>query len=233
MQVPELGNLVAAVGALGTSSFALVDATKIGRNGGISNSGFWSIERAVAQFYPKASRADSPASSEERKLLDILHGNWINGVALGDQKAIAKSLIKLRLSPDTAKAFAAATGVDGDVLAAVAASMIKGMPLTPEQVNVLGRFDLCLTALLDEGYQRADQRYRNWSRVLASVFAIGLAVVGGLVVYGDESAASYFSSGKVWFAVLCGVLATPMAPISKDLTSALAAGVKVAQTLRK
>ncbi len=43
MQVPELGNLVAAIGALGTSSFALVDATKIGRNGGISNSGFWSI----------------------------------------------------------------------------------------------------------------------------------------------------------------------------------------------
>ena len=233
MQIPDLGNLVAAIGGLGTASFALADATKIGRNGGISNTGFGSIERAIAQLYPQASRATSAPDSDERKLLDMLHSNWIYGVALADQKAIAKSLIKLRLSADTAPAFARATSVDPTVLVAAAAGMTRGAALTPEQTNVLGRFDLYLTALLDDGYHRADQRYRNWSRVLASVIAIVLAVAGGWIVFADASGTGYFGTDNFWLAVLCGVLAIPLAPISKDLTSALAAGVKVAQTLKR
>ncbi|MBV8210518.1 MAG: hypothetical protein JO133_10700 [Burkholderiaceae bacterium] len=233
MQIPDFGNVVGAIGGLGTASFALTDATKIGRNGGISNSGFGSIERAIGQLYPQASRATSAPDSDERKLLDMLHSNWINGVPLYDQKAIAKSLIKLRLSPDTAQAFAKATSVDATVLAAAAAGMTRGASLTPEQTNALGRFDLYLTALLDDGYHRADQRYRNWSRVLASVIAIFLAVFGGWVVFGNASGTAYFGTDNFWLAVMCGVLAIPLAPISKDLTSALAAGVKVAQTLKR
>jgi hypothetical protein len=224
----DLGNLVAAIGGLGTASFAVVDVSKIGRNGGVSNSGFSFIEAAVRRLFPNAGRA---ANGTERNLLDVLHGNWINGAPLGDQKAIAKSLIKLRLSAQTAGAFAAATGVDPNALSGVATGMTTGAALTPEQINVLGRFDLVLTSIVDEGYHRADQRYRNCAKVWASVVAVVLAILGGWTL--ADPSASYFPSPLMWQAVLCGLLATPLAPISKDLTSALAAGVKVAQSLKK
>jgi hypothetical protein len=228
----NLGSVVAAIGGLGTASFALVDVSKIGRNGGVSNSGFSFIEGAVRQLFPNASRKS--VSFDQRaghRLLNVLHGNWINGAPLGEQKAIAKSLVKLALSAQTAENFAAATGVDSKTLSGAAASMTTGASLTPEQTNVLGRFDLALTAILDEGYQRADQRYRNSAKVWASIVAMALAILGGWTI--ADTAAGYFWSPDMWKAGLCGLLATPLAPISKDLTSALAAGVKVAQSLRK
>jgi hypothetical protein len=229
MDPNEIGNLIAAIGALGTASFALVDATKIGRSGGVSNSGFVFIEKAVHTFLPNAARKKD---ADAMNVLDVLHGNWINGAALGDQKAIAKSLIKLRLAENTAGTFAKAADVDQSVLTGVAKAMRAGTQLTAEQSNALGRFDLALTAILDDGYQHADQRYRNSAKMLASVAAVVLAVVGGWAVAGGP-AADYFGSGMVWKAVLCGLLAIPLAPISKDLASALQAGVKVAQAVRK
>jgi hypothetical protein len=227
----DLGNLVAAIGSLGIAAYALVDVSKIGRHGGVSNSGFSFIEAVVRRLFPNATRGSSAGAGVEGQLLGVLHGNWINGAPLGDQKAIAKSLIKLGLSPQTAPVFARATGVDAQVLGNVATGMTAGAALTPEQMNVLGRFDLVLTAMLDEGYQRADQKYRNTAKVWASVVAVVLAVLGGWTVAGSGEA--YFFTTFMWQAVLCGVLATPLAPISKDLASALTAGVKAAQALRK
>jgi hypothetical protein len=227
------GEVVAAIGSLGLASFALVDTSKVGRKGGVSNSGFSFIEGAVRQLLPD-ERLTSGRSKrgEPRSLLDILHGNWICGVALGDQKAIAKSLIKLRLSTATSRAYADATRVDAGVLSKVAEKMSNGESLEPNEVNVLGRFDLALTATLDEGYHRADQKYRNTARLYAMLVSLALAVLGGWAV-AKVDAAQYFWQRDMWIAGLCGLLATPLAPISKDLTSALTAGVKLAQTLKK
>lgn len=231
--VDHIGSVVAAIGALGLASFALVDATKIGRKGGVSHSGFPFIERAVQKLLPKEKLTPRSADQKApRTVLDILHANWIGGAPSADQKAIAKSLIKLRLSSNTAKHFADATDVSPEVLEEVAEKMRKGDSLTSEQSNALGRFDLALTAILDEGYQRADQKYRNTTRVLASAVAVILAVLGWWAVTGSV-ASKYFGSSDMFLAALCGLLATPLAPISKDLTSALQAGVKLAQTLKK
>ncbi len=225
----DIGYVVAAIGALGTTSFALVDATKLLGNGGISNSGFIHIESAVGKFFPGASRRPGTGTARaEKELLDILHGNWINGTALADQKAIAKSLIKLRLNGSTAGNFAAATEVDGKVLATVAAKMANGESMLSAEANVFGRFDLALTAMLDEGYNRADQKYRNRARGLACVVSVVLAVLGGWSIAGGR----YLWTADMAKAALCGLLATPLAPISKDLASALAAGVKVAEAGR-
>jgi hypothetical protein len=229
----DISEVVAAIGALGLASFALVDTSKVGRKGGVSNSGFVFIERAVKRFLPGEKRSP-PNSSGDRSVLDILHANWIAGMALGDQKAVAKSLIKLRLTEDTAGQFAKAGGVDAAVLKSVAAKMTSGVELAPAELNVLGRFDLALTAFLDEGYQRADQKYRNVARTSAMVVSVVLAVLGGWAV-ADNATAYFLGKGtlNVWTAALCGLLATPLAPIAKDLASALQAGVKVAQSLKK
>lgn len=226
----KISSAIAAIGGLGVASFGLVDAMKALPGGGISSLGYVYIERAVQAFFKGQTR--KAASGDLKRLFDTLHGNWINGTAMADQKAIAKSLIKLRLNATTAEAFAHATGVDAAILKTTGQKMSNGTKLEPEETNVLGRFDLALTAILDDGYQHADQRYRNFSKLAAMIVATILALVGGWSLT-KGSASGYFWTPEMWLCVLAGLLATPLAPMTKDLASALSAGVKVAQAIRK
>jgi hypothetical protein len=219
----SLGSVVAAIAALGTAAFGLVDATKAWPGGGPSRFGFKYIRDALQGLF-KVTIVRGKADDLSRAL-DTLHGNWINGRPLADQQAIAKSLIKLQLNANTAEMLAAATGVDASILATVGEKMSNGGKLEESESNVLGRFDLRLTALIDDAYQHADQRYRNWSKLFAMGVAVVLALVGGWTMNFDEQ--GYL------LCALAGLLATPLAPISKDLSSALAAAVKVAQTVKR
>ena len=44
-----------------------------------------------------------------------------------------------------------------------------------------GRFDLILTTALDQAYQRADQRYRNWCKALAIPLSVILAMIAAFL----------------------------------------------------
>lgn len=105
-----------------------------------------------------------------------------------NQISIAKSLIKLRLTPETAPALAATTGVDATLLLQVAVKIKNGQAtapnpqvsndpnsLTPQEFDVYGRFDLLLNTFLDQAYQRANQRYKNAARATAIPVAVILA----------------------------------------------------------
>jgi hypothetical protein len=120
---------------------------------------------------------------------------------------------------------AVAAGVDAAVLGSVADKLATGEPLIETETDVYGRFDLVLTAQLDEGYQRGDQRYRNSAKLLAVPIAVGLAVLGAWGISEGP-----MSSTDWWRAVMGGLLATPLAPVAKDLSSAIQAGAKVAQS---
>ena len=84
--------------------------------------------------------------------------------------------------------------------------------MSSAESDVYARFDLIVTAL-DEAYQRSTQIYRNWTRALAAGVAIALALAGGNVL-----------GIYLWLSLLIGLLATPLAPIAKDISSALATG---------
>ena len=62
---------------------------------------------------------------------------------------------------------AAATGLDAKVLTSLADKLSTGETLTAAETDAYGRFDLLLSAVLDQGYQRGDQRYRNSAKLLA------------------------------------------------------------------
>ncbi len=219
---------VAAIGALGTASFGIVDTLKTLPVVGISNSGYAFIQRGIQHFFVGQTR--HKAQGDLKILFDTLHGNWINGRELNDQKAIAKSLIKLRLDSKTATQFAKATGVDAQILSQIGAKMGNNTSLNATETDVLGRFDLALSAVMDSAYQHADQRYRNWSKLTASIVAILLAFVGGFTLVKPPE--PYLGTSQMWLAMLAGVLAAPLAPVTKDIASALQAGVKAAQAFR-
>lgn len=210
----DFGNIMAAIGALGTASFGLVDATKVYR-GGVSNIGFGFIQKAVEPYQAalRLVNADDPLST--------VKANWINGVAKSDQKAAVKSLIRLGITTATAADLAAsAPGIDNAALVAVAQKIDGGLELSEEDINLLGRFDAILDAQMDAGFERADQQYRNAAKMLASVFAILLSLAGMWILKGQM-----IDGGDTAVAFFLGILSIPLAPIAKDLTSALGTAV--------
>jgi hypothetical protein len=126
-----------------------------------------------------------------------------------------------------------AAGVDRELLREVArkinsgespTSAQSGEPLTLAESDVYGRFDLVLTTLLDQAYQRADQRYRNVAKVAAIPVSVALALVAAKVAPNEISYPR---------AVLVGLIATPIAPIAKDLSTAITNGVQAIQSWKR
>jgi hypothetical protein len=220
-----LSQIVLAIGSLGTAAYGVVDASK-GLGGGVSNRGFGDIKKVVSMFIPVSPGGGSALSLTS--VLATLKANWLNGMAMSDQKSIAKALIKLNLNPTSAGAMATATGVDATLLEAIAKKLPAGADLTKDETDAYGRFDLLLTAVLDQGYQRGDQRYRNSAKLLAVPVAVALALLGAWAISTHS-----LSSLDAWRAVVGGLLATPLAPVAKDVASAIQEATKLAQAWKK
>ena len=246
----QLTQTITAIGGLGTAAFGLLEAIKPVVPW-INWLGFPRIEKAVSALAPAgttlpAAQPASGGSSSAGKaqgasaaqalnalpqsgIVETVKSNWVNGNDLASQKAIAKSLIKLHLSSGNAYDVAKATNVDGATLKSVAEKTRNGTKLDQTESDVFSRFDLIVTALLDDCYQRADQFYRNWMRGLAACIEVILALAGGRVLIG----AGFWHSSDAWLAFLVGLLATPLAPIAKDLSTALATAVNTMQLVKK
>ena len=224
--VQSLPDVIMAIGGLGTAAFGLVDSTKVFW-GGANRIGFGKIRAAITTLTPIAAAN----GLTQRKIVDTLRANWFNGKDLESQKAIAKTLIKLGLNETTAPGLARATGVDADTLKAVGAKIAGGQALSAAETDVYSRFDLILTAILDEVYQDSDQTYTNGTRTLAAFFAVLLGFLGGWALNGGTFAA-YWWTKDMGEAIFAGLLATPLAPVAKDISSALATAVNTMQKLK-
>jgi hypothetical protein len=222
IDIKDLPQVITAIGGLGTAAFGIVDASKAVLGSLVNGIGFGGIQSTVATLTPVGGGNTLPP----KNILSTLKANWCNGTDLSSQKSIAKSLIKLNLDPQNAPTLASATNVDANILKAVAAKIAAGASLLAPESDVYARFDLIVTAKLDEAYQYADNAYRNWTRFLASLVALGLAIAGGSTLSGG------FHQNLVP-CILAGLLATPIAPVAKDLSTALATAVNSMQSLKK
>ncbi|MGA2207835.1 MAG: hypothetical protein ABSG10_13995 [Terracidiphilus sp.] len=234
LSMTQFTQIITAIGGLGTAAFGLLEAIKPVCPL-INRIGFGGIRKTVSSLTPPEAGAKAPINAlPSAKVLESLEANWVNGTDLASQKAIAKSLIKLHLSAGNAPALAAAANVDPTLLTASATSTTSGTALTQQQSDAYSRFDLIVTAMLDECYQRSDQVYRNWTRGLAAAIAVILAAVGGYTIEsGNMALTSYLTSADFGRALLAGLLATPLAPIAKDISTALATAVNTMQLFKK
>ena len=213
---------ITALGALGTASFGLVDASKAFR-GGVSNFGFGAILKALDPFRD-ALEAATPGWRA------TLRANWINGVAKEDQKTAAKTLIRLGLSPVNVAALAVAGRVDETELRRVLTAVQEGSPLTVADAQVFGRFNAVIDAVMDAGYELGDQHYRNASKLIAGIVAVILALWAGFLLQdaplaralgGHGGFVGYVGSPLFVWSLLAGAVSVPIAPIAKDLASSL------------
>jgi hypothetical protein len=211
----DLSSATLAVGALGTAATGLVDTTKVFGPLGTSRVGFGFIQKTMGRLLP--SDAETRNDGLDRAdIMDTLLANWLNGMDSAAQKAAATSFVKLHLNAQSAEKLAEATGVDPTLLQSVAQKLTRaGTPesaLTIEETDTFGRFDLSVAALVDKAYQRADQKYRNVCKTLACLVAVSLAL----------GANSQINPHLPWWqVVLIGLVATPLAPVAKDIANAI------------
>lgn len=225
----DLGDIVVAVGGLGTAAFALVDATKVGSKGGLSDKGFECIRSLVETLLGEKVKQTHKVAVYS--VLDQLHANWINGVDLAEQRKSAKAALKLELNTSTVGTFASVTKADAQTMTAIVQKLRTGEALSTAETAEFGRFDFVLGTMVDAAYRRADQKYRNKAQVYAGGVAIVLAALGGWSI-STLPGFGFFVSGDFPKALLCGVLAVPLAPIAHNVASAIAAGKNVAQAMR-
>lgn len=210
--------VIAATGGLGMAAMSLVDASKIVW-GGASRIGFHHVRKVLVRFSGVLERA----IGSEWETVVLAH--WTNGRPRGEQIGVIRSLLRLGLDRETAPQLAAVGNVSADALGDVAAKLTGGKPMTEEDIDLIGRTEAVVEARLDAAFDLADQAYRNQSRVYAGVVAVGLSWLAWWLV--PEAKTSF------WGAILVGVLAVPIAPIAKDLVSALAAAAGAAKAVRK
>ncbi|QKD01271.1 hypothetical protein [Mesorhizobium loti] len=222
--LPNLVNLITAVGALGGAAMGLVDTTKL-FGGGPSNFGFGYIEQALSPFLSALASSSTPYG--KHAILRTLRADWLNGVAKDDQKAKAKSLIQLSLSQIDATALANVAAVDPAALQSAVQKKASSQAAAPEEASALGQFEAVLGAVIDTAYERGDQEYRNASKFLAMLTSVALGAAGGSIVFYP------IGHGDLLFCVLAGLIATPVAPVAKDLASALQTAVAAASALKK
>ncbi|WP_165184629.1 hypothetical protein [Caulobacter soli] len=212
--------IILAVGGLGMAAMSLVDALKAVPGGGVSRIGFGHIRKVLRLFDKVLARA----AGDQWEAVIMAH--WINGRPRDEQIGVIRSLLRLGLSADTAPQLAEIGNVDPVALGKAAAMLVEGAPLGEDEINLIGRVETAVVARLDAGFDLAEQAYRNIARVMAGLIAVGLAVW----------AADLLSTPQAridpWMAVFVGVLAVPIAPIAKDLVSALTAAAQAVKSTR-
>lgn len=211
----DLANLALAAGAIGTASFGLVDALKTYPNFALI--GIGRVERNLDFLFPALEVAYGP------RFRALIRDQYRVGRDKGDLPKTLRQGTRIGLIPDTAEGLAngvgVVTAVDLTDVARAVAEMSDGK-LTDKQKTVLGRFELALDARIAAELDLAAVEARNWQRTTAAMIAVVLAVVGGGLLHG-QGAGAYIGSSFFWLNALVGLAAIPLAPVAKDVATAL------------
>ncbi len=251
METLELvSGAITAMGALGLAAFALVDAMKAWP-GGFSNVGFRHIRDGCQPFTAALSngagkRTGSSGDANTATWEELLRAQWRNGRDKDAQKGLVRALVRIGLTDGQTDDIARFCNVDVDKMNALVKKLKLGGDPTIEEGNMLGRIDAVIGFQIDAAFERADQRYRNVARTTAGGVAILLGIGGAFLINvgcdattTDGAAATCASAvgdqvwwRTLWLGVAAGILAVPIAPIAKDLTSSLSAAVTAVKAVR-
>jgi ethanolamine transporter EutH len=129
--------------------------------------------------------------------------------------------VRIGLTEQNASEVAGFLGmVDADRLKEAAQRAAQGGELSSDLRNTLGRFELAVDARIDAALTLAQARYVGATRGVASIVALLIALAVGL----------YLGADYIFRAVLVGVAAVPLAPVAKDLVTALQSATKAIRT---
>jgi len=202
----NLGTIILATGALGTAAFGIVEALKWTRLG---EAGFRAILKVLGPIIELLRTAYGPDFQ-----------NLLRAQYRGDQRDLTRVIrqgVRVGLTAANANQAARFLGmIDGERLTEAARQVEEGQELSAELRNVLGRFELAVDTRIDAALMLAKSRYVGATRVTSSIIAILIAVAVGV----------FLGEGYMFQAILVGIAAVPLAPVTKDLVSALQSASK-------
>lgn len=198
----DIGTIVLATGALGTAAFGIVEALKVFR--WLGEAGFGSILKVLGPIMDTLRVA---YGADADRLLRAQYR--------GDCKELARVMrqgVRIGLTEKNAVEVATFLGmVDTEKLREAARAVESGAELSVELRNVLGRFELAVDARIDAALTLALDHYAGAVRFAASGVAIAIALIVGVRL------------GRMFEAALVGVAAVPLAPVAKDIVTAIRA----------
>ena len=221
---------VVAVGALGTAAFGLVEAfgkaLVLGRVG-LPFVGYGCV-RVVIKLYAPALKFTYGDAYER-----ILIQEYRDGRGKGRAPETIRQGVRLALPlMEAAEARAIVQGAWGmeaqaaeDLVDALQAEARTGKALTAKAAKdaalLAGRFGLALDSRIAAAFTLAEEKYQAAARLWAGIAAIVLALAF------NWSLSTTASGGyPYWIAVLIGAAAVPLAPVAKDISSALTDALK-------
>ena len=197
---------ILAVGALGTAAFGIVEGLK--RWSVIGDAGFGTIMRILGPILAALRGAYGPDAEA------LLRAQY-----RGDSQELGRLVrqgARLGLSAENAEELAASLDVvPGAALRDAAAAVVAGSDLTPEQRNVIGRFEIAVDARIEAATTLAQAQYSGTMKIAASIVAIALALLVGWRLCVD-----------LLHALVVGLAAVPLAPIAKDVAAGLRAAAQ-------
>lgn len=197
--------LILATGAIGTSAFGIVEGLKF--LWFIGEGGFGLLFDTLGPIRKTFEVAYGP---EYEVLLRALYR--------GDQKELARVLrqgVRIGLTESNAKEISDFLGsYEADKLADAARQVENGQELPQDLRNILGRFELAADTRIDASLTLANSRYITIIRTAASFISISIAMAIG------------YLQKEYLRALLVGIAAVPLAPIAKDLASAIQSASK-------
>jgi hypothetical protein len=215
--------VVGGIVGIGIAAFGTVDASRT-MFSNIDYLGFNYVQEMVVTLTPEGDGIPENTLSQA-DILKAVKANWMIGLDLAFQKESAKSFVKMHLTPANAAAVAKRINLNPALLVAAAAHAADGVMLSVQEIDIHERFELVVTALLDQAFQEASRVYRNGMRSLASMFCVVLSLSAAWVLEG-RVLFQPGHSGDIGMALLGGLAATPIAPLAKEVSSAVAMAIR-------
>lgn len=207
-----LAEMILAAGALGTASFGVVEGFKFNQN--FACAGFDQIQKALGP-HTYASLAIAYGPNFE----SVLRGFYLKERGGEDLKRTLRQGLRLGLTPRNAEPIANEIGVVvlGEELAKISKKVFMGEDLNDDEKNQLGRFELAVDARIEAGLALASGKYKTAMRIWATGFSLLIAfgVFFILLDRGELEPRDWLLAGLV------GLAAVPLAPIAKDVASAI------------
>lgn len=249
--VDRWGVAILAVGALGTAAFGIVDGLKF--IPWIDLAGFERLfsrhPMRRARAWPTTIRANLDPLEPTLRLaygddvMEVLKAQYRSGRSKGDLPRTLRQGVRIGfgLMPgDAIEAVARALGLPPATAQAVANALVAtrsarppalgeptppvgGPPLISEDDRAaMARLETAIDARIDAALVLAETLYVTQTKLVASVVALAVALmVGG------------FLKAPWWLSVTFGIAAVPLAPVAKDVATALEEAVKAMQAVRR
>ena len=213
-QTVDVTEMVLATGALGTASFGIVEGAfkpwAIGRFS-LGAWGFGQLKKNLGPLWETLPVAFGPGYEE--MLLALYRGQR------SDVERTLRQGIRIGLTPENAPQIAKILHtVAAEELVAASKAVEHGETPADAQRNTLGRFELAADARVDAAMRLASLYYVGGQQVAASAVAVALAIITGFYVLPDQM--------NFWQSLAIGVAAVPLAPIAKDVATAIQSAAK-------